>query len=148
MNRTWRIPPQLTLSRPLPVPSCVDPGLDSLCTKQDVASFRIQYIGVEGERIGTKAFGSGVQSLLVPSGYCYPRTFGDEQLRGGQSYSAIAARDQGGFTLTVHLDPFSFRGVYQFGVSANPRRSHKKAPGQRDARDAPSASPPNTLTQS
>src|SRR5258708_18909101 len=96
------MPPQLSLSRPLPVTSCVDAGLDSLCTKQDVASFRIQYIGVEGERIGPKAFGSGVQSLLVPSGYCYPRTFGDEQLRGCQSYSAIAARDQGGFTLKLH----------------------------------------------
>src|SRR5258708_4014452 len=96
------MPPQLSLSRPLPVTSCVDAGLDSLCTKQDVASFRIQYIGVEGERIGPKAFGSGVQSLLVPSGYCYPRTFGDEQLRGCQSYSAIAAPDQAGFTLNLH----------------------------------------------
>src|ERR1700747_3320977 len=89
------------------------------CSKQDVASFRIQHIGVEGERIGTKAFGSGVQSLLAPSGYCYPSTFGDEQLRGGQSYSAIAARDQGGFTLKLHLEHFALRFVYQSGVSAN-----------------------------
>src|SRR5260221_9989140 len=137
MNRTWRIPPQLSLSRPLPVPSCVDPGLDSLCTKQDVASFRIQYIGVEGERIGTKAFGSGVQSLLVPSGYCYPRTFGDEQLRGGQSYSAIAARDQGGFTFTLHLDPFAFRFVYQLGMLANCSHFHQKARGKRHPWEAP-----------
>jgi hypothetical protein len=62
-------------------------------SKQDVASLRIQHIEVERERIGTKVFGRGVQSLPVPSGYCYPRTFGDEQLRRSQPYTAIAARD-------------------------------------------------------
>jgi hypothetical protein len=44
--------------------------------KQDVASFRIQHIGVEGERIWGKL--SSVKRHLIPSGYGDSHALGHE----------------------------------------------------------------------
>jgi hypothetical protein len=93
------------VSRSLPVPSCVDPGLDNLAPQHS-----------SGETA-------------------------DEQLRGGQSYSGIAARDHAGFTSKLHLDPFAFSFVYQFGVSAKSSQITREGSG-RHPWEAPGASPP------
>jgi hypothetical protein len=98
------------VSRSLPVPSCVDPGLDNLAPQHS-----------SGETA-------------------------DEQLRGGQSYSGIAARDHAGFTSKLHLDPFAFSFVYQFGVSAKSSQITREGSG-RHPWEAPGASPPNFLSQ-
>jgi hypothetical protein len=47
-------------------------------SKQDVAGFRIQYIGVEGERIWAKLSRGGLKRRLIPSGYGDSRALGRE----------------------------------------------------------------------
>jgi hypothetical protein len=45
-------------------------------SKQDVASFRIQYIGVEGKRIWAKLCRCSVKRRLIPAGYGDSRALG------------------------------------------------------------------------